>query len=115
MPAHWYPTMCGCRPGGPAARCSVSPPSMLIAWTSISTSVAVTAGSGTSSYRSTSGPPGRWMTAAFMSCLPDEFPRVDDRVACAALGVEEAEQLPHRRHVDPVAQERALPLHRHQI
>jgi hypothetical protein len=49
VPAHWYPTTCGDVAISPPARLSVSPPSMLIASTSTSTSPGPHTGSGTSS------------------------------------------------------------------
>ena len=49
VPAAWYPTTWGTRASSPPSRLSVSPPSMLTASTSISTSPGPTWGSGTSS------------------------------------------------------------------
>src|SRR5215211_5848821 len=57
VPAHWYPTTCGEVAISPPARLSVSPPSMLTASTSTSTSPGPHTGSGTSSYRNTLGGP----------------------------------------------------------
>ncbi len=47
-PAHWYPTMCGLAASSPRSRFSVSPPSMLIVRTSITTPPGPQTGSGTS-------------------------------------------------------------------
>ncbi len=49
VPAARYPTMCGTDGGGDPARASTSPPSMLIASTSITTQPSGHSGSGTSS------------------------------------------------------------------
>ena len=49
VPAARYPTMCGTDGGGDPARASRSPPSMLIASTSITTQPSGHSGSGTSS------------------------------------------------------------------
>src|SRR5436190_4246633 len=59
--------MCGSEALAPPRRLRVSPPSMLIAWTSTITPLGRSSGSGTSSYWRTSGGPVLWYTAAFMA------------------------------------------------